>query len=178
MSPTLTAILDLVLVALLGAVLVYAVLLNRQIIRLRESKGELSDLIRGLNEAMAKADSGVRGMRKAASEVGEGLRDTVVKAATLRDELSMIVETGESLADRLGSPGERSRGSGSGRAVSAPASRPALIDETLAAARAEASRRPSPQPSMDEEPLPPREEREGNLSRAERELMRAIENRR
>jgi len=178
MTSTLTVILDLVLVALLGAVLVYAVLLNRQIIRLRESKGELNELIRGLNDAMAKADSGVRGMRKAASEVGEDLRTTVIKASALRDELTMIVETGESLADRLGSSGERSRGSGGGRSVAPPASRPALIDETIAAARAEASRRPSPQPSMDEEPLPPREEREGNLSRAERELMRAIENRR
>lgn len=176
MSPIVSVILDLVLMALLGATLVYAVLLNRQMIRLRDGKSELNELIRGLNDAMLRADSGVKSLRKAASDVGEDLRATVAKAQTLRDELNLIVETGESLADRLGSSSERSRPPVASRPLSAPPSaRPALIDETIAAARAEAQRQ-APPPS--EDPLPPREEREGGLSRAERELMRAIENRR
>lgn len=181
MTPSTAIILDIVLVGLLAVTIVYAILLNRQIVRLRESRSELIELVRGLSEATAKADSSVKGLRKTAAETGDGLQKTIDKAAALRDELSFIVETGEALANRLGNtPSAPERAKPAGPAARGPA-RP-LIDDTLAAARAEASRHDpvpaSPPSRAPVEPAPrPRDASDG-MSRAERELMQAIENRR
>lgn len=183
MSPTLSLVLDLVMVGLLVATIAYAIILNRQIVRLRDSRTELAELIRGLNEANASAEAGVRGMRKTAHETGEQLQRAIDKASALRDELTFIVEAGEALADRIGnasSGGARPAAASSKPAAPAAALRPPpprpLIDETLSAARAEAARREPPPPSATEPPRP-RDGQEG-MSRAERELLQAIENRR
>jgi chromosome segregation ATPase len=186
MSPAYAIILDVVLVGLLIATIVYAIILNKQIVRLRDSRAELAELIAGLNEAMAKADSGVKGMRKTAGDTGEGLQKAIDKAASLKDELNFIIETGEALADRLGlaaSATEKPRAAAV--AASAPALRPpprsSLIDDTLAAARSEASRQSAPGLFADEPEAPssaPARDAQDGMSRAERELMQAIENRR
>ena len=107
MSPLISLIIDLVMVGLLAATIAYAIILNKQIIKLRESRGEMAELIQGLNEAMTKADSGVRGLKKTAADTGEDLQRTVNKAQTLRDELQFMIETADGLANRLGSVGDR-----------------------------------------------------------------------
>ncbi|MEI7608678.1 MAG: DUF6468 domain-containing protein, partial [Rhodospirillaceae bacterium] len=101
MSQTITLILDLVIAGLLVATIVYAIQLNRQLIRLREGRGELEGLIRNFNEATSRAEAGIKTMRRAALETGEGLQKTVERAQSLRDELQFLVEAAESLARRL-----------------------------------------------------------------------------
>ncbi len=101
MSPTLTLALDLLMVILLVATIVYAIILNRQIVRLRESRGEMIELVKGLNEAMTKAEASVRGLKRTAGETGESLQRTIDKAAGLRDELQFMIEAANTLADRL-----------------------------------------------------------------------------
>ncbi|WP_448188902.1 DUF6468 domain-containing protein [Azospirillum sp. sgz301742] len=172
MSPTVSLVIDLIMVGLLVATIAYAIILNRQIVRLRESRGELAELIKGLNEAMTKADAGVRGMKATAHNTGEGLQKTIDKAGTLRDELQFMIEAGNTLADRLsGYSDERPK----------PSSRPVARTPVLRPVHDEMDEEhlaPPPvrrtQPSADDRP---REGEEG-LSRAERELLRAIENRR
>lgn len=109
MSPTLTLALDLLMVILLVATIVYAIILNRQIVRLRESRGEMVELVKGLNEAMAKAETGVRGMKRTAGETGESLQRTIDKAAGLRDELQFMIEAANTLADRLSGYSDNAR---------------------------------------------------------------------
>lgn len=200
MSPMVSLILDLVIVGLLAATIAYAIILNKQIIKLRESRGEMAELIHGLNEAMSKAETGVRGLRKAASDTGEDLQRTVTKAQTLRDELQFMIEAADTLATRLGNVGDRDGGRGEnarGSAARIPV-KPALAPRPLA--------RPMPVEDHDDDhddaPPPPRLEapqrrgaapeardsqaremtrdpmtRDGeSLSRAERELLQAIEN--
>lgn len=193
MSPTVSLIIDLVMVGLLAATIAYAIILNKQIIKLRESRGEMTELIKGLNEAMVKAETGVRGLKKTAHDTGEDLQRTVNKAQTLRDELEFMIEAADALANRLGTVGDNRP-----KPVSAPrpapkpslSARPAMAPRPLAQIqdgdhdeddddhaplppfRAEPVRRPAPPPE-------PRETmaRDGeNLSRAERELLQAIEN--
>lgn len=193
MSPTVSLIIDLVMVGLLAATIAYAIILNKQIIKLRESRGEMTELIKGLNEAMAKAETGVRGLKKTAHDTGEDLQRTVNKAQTLRDELEFMIEAADALANRLGSVGDnRPKPATAARPAPKPAlsARPAVAPRPLAQhqdgdhdedddheplpppLRAEASRRPVPQPEP-REPMP----RDGeSLSRAERELLQAIEN--
>lgn len=174
MSPTVSLVLDLVMVGLLVATITYAIILNRQIVRLRESRGELAELIQGLNDAMAKADTSVRGMKATAHNTGEGLQKTIDRAATLRDELQFMIEAGNALADRLsGFSDDRAR------PAAKPAAKPAglrpLLDE-LDEGRAAPPPPPVARRALTDDDRP-REGEEG-LSRAERELLRAIENRR
>lgn len=206
MTGTITLILDVVIAGLLIATIFYAFRLNRHIEQLRDSRSDLADLIAGLNEATANAEAAVRGLRKAAGDTGEQLQRTIDKAATLRDELQIMTESGESLANRLDgvarigglamAGADRTRsGAGDGtptvRPVIAP-QRPAAgprvppIDESLmAAARAEAGRT-DPRTAAPAAAAKPKSEGgsgEGGgdgegLSRAERELLQALESRR
>jgi len=139
MSPTLTLVLDLVMVGLLAATIAYAIILNRQIIKLRESRGEMAELVRGLNEAMSRAETGVRGLKKTAHDTGDDLQRTVAKAQTLRDELEFMIEAADAMANRLGNVGgERPK---QGPAVR-PAARPGLSSRPPVASRPIAAPRP------------------------------------
>jgi hypothetical protein len=210
MSPLISIIIDVVMVGLLAATIAYAIILNRQIIALRESRGEMAELIQGLNDAMARAETGVRTLKKAASDTGEDLQRTVNKAQTLRDELEFMIEAADALANRLGGVGERDGGSrrdggrdgGRSTAVAptlasripakAPlvAPRPALRslsvdddhdhdhdDHAPPPARLDAPpRRAAVRAEPQAEPRDPITRDGESLSRAERELLQAIEN--
>ncbi|AWK86808.1 DUF6468 domain-containing protein [Azospirillum thermophilum] len=183
MSPVISLILDVVIVGLLAATIAYAIILNKQIVHLRESRGEMAELIKGLNEAMSKAETGVRGLKKTAADTGEELQRTVTKAQALRDELQFMIEAADALANRLGAVGDGDRLRAA--AAARPAPKPAIT--------ARPAPRPIPVPiddhGEDEDapaslPSPARRSpaadplvREGeSLSRAERELLQAIEN--
>lgn len=207
MTAYLPLIVDGVVVVLLIATIVYAVILNRQLARLRDGRAELADYIKGLNDATANAEAAVRGLRKAAGETGEQLQRAVDKGQALRDELQFMIESGNALADRLGGvsggggadkarydthmdqragemradPRPRSQAAAPLRAA-AP-TRP-LIDESLmAAARAEAARQGGQQAAPTARGGGGANAGSGGgegdgLSRAERELLQALESRR
>jgi hypothetical protein len=122
MSPTIILIFDVVIAGLLIATIVYAIMLNRQLVNLRESRGEMEALIRSFGEATARAESGIKAMKRTAADTGEGLQKSIEKAASLRDELHFLVEAGESLAQRLADAPGAARPSGTAKA--APARRP------------------------------------------------------
>ncbi|MFP5512624.1 MAG: DUF6468 domain-containing protein [Alphaproteobacteria bacterium] len=214
MSPLVSIIIDVVMVGLLAATIAYAIILNRQIIALRESRGEMAELIQGLNDAMARAETGVRTLKKAASDTGEDLQRTVNKAQTLRDELEFMIEAADALANRLGGVGERDGGGrreggerdggrrdGGRSSAVAPAlasripaktplvaPRPALRslpvedehdhdDHAPPPARLDAPpRRAAARAEPAAEPRDPITRDGESLSRAERELLQAIEN--
>ncbi|MDQ2106232.1 DUF6468 domain-containing protein [Azospirillum isscasi] len=139
MSPTLTLVLDLVMVGLLAATIAYAIILNKQIVKLRESRGEMAELVRGLNEAMSRAETGVRGLKKTAYDTGDDLQRTVAKAQTLRDELEFMIEAADAMANRLGNVGgERPKQGPAAR----PAARPGLSARPPVAARPAMAPRP------------------------------------
>ncbi|AWU93985.1 DUF6468 domain-containing protein [Azospirillum ramasamyi] len=199
MSPLVSIIIDVVMVGLLAATIAYAIILNRQIIALRESRGEMAELIQGLNDAMARAETGVRTLKKAAGDTGEELQRTVNKAQTLRDELEFMIEAADALANRLGSVGERDGGRRSNAVAPALASRiPAKAplvapraalrslpveddhdhdDHAPPPARLDAPpRRAVARAEPQAEPRDPITRDGESLSRAERELLQAIEN--
>lgn len=208
MSPLVSIIIDVVMVGLLAATIAYAIILNRQIIALRESRGEMAELIQGLNDAMARAETGVRTLKKAASDTGEDLQRTVNKAQTLRDELEFMIEAADALANRLGNVGDRDGGRDVGRRDSG--ARPAAVAPALASRAPAKAPLVAPRPVLRSLPVeddhdhddhappparldapprravaraePPAEARDPitrdgeSLSRAERELLQAIEN--
>ena len=125
MSPLVTLILDLVIAGLLVATIVFAIQLNRQLVRLREGRSEMEGLIRSFNDATARAEAGIKTMRRAATETGEGLQKSIERAQSLRDELQFLVEAADSLARRLAETPTQARAA----AAPPPPRRPAPADE-------------------------------------------------
>jgi hypothetical protein len=94
-------ILDILVIALLGATIFYAAILSRRLAQLRGDRGELQSAVRALAEAAAKAESSVKGLRNSADEAGGKLQKQIDRAQALRDELTFLVDAGEHLANRL-----------------------------------------------------------------------------
>lgn len=153
-------ILDVLIVVLLCATVVYAAALNRRIVRLRDNRVELELAARAMADAAAKADAGIKGLKLTAGSVGAGIQADIEKARALRDELSFLVEAGEAMAGRL-----EAAASGIGRA--AEKSRPQAAQSQPRAAK--------PQPAK-ADPAAMRRPPEARTDRAKRDLMKAIEN--
>lgn len=101
MSDNFGLILDILVIALLGATIFYAATLSRRLAQLRGDRGELQSAVRALAEAAAKAEASVKGLRNSADEAGGKLQKQIDRAQALRDELTFLVDAGEHLADRL-----------------------------------------------------------------------------
>jgi len=161
---------DLTVAVLLLATIVYVAMLNKRLAMLRNDKAQLEQLVRGLNAAVGGAQSGIAELRQAADELGRDLDKKVTVGQALREDLTYLVERGGSLADRLEGTIRAKRGEMAPRAAEP---RPAAA--------------PRPVPANgDDKVLPLRvevDEKAGNrrappISRAERELIRALGGRR
>ncbi|MGP1396872.1 MAG: DUF6468 domain-containing protein [Inquilinaceae bacterium] len=107
-------ILDILIIVLLMATIVYAGILNRRLSRFRDTKVELERATRSFAEAAVRADAGLRSLREIAGTSGPGLTKAVDRAQTLREELSFLVETAEALAVRLEGAARGAGGPGAG----------------------------------------------------------------
>lgn len=174
----LSLLLDVVIVGLLVATIIYALRLNRQLSAVKESRAELEELVKGFAEATAQADSSVKGMRRTAQESGEALNSLINRAQTLKEEMELIVQAADMLANRLESA------SGKARAAVMPTASPSAAPLTAtpvgtrpvaAPAARPAAASPAPQQSV-----PPTPGMAGGApeprSRAEKELLQALEN--
>ena len=92
---------DLVAIALLGATVFYCVLLDRRLRAMRDGQDGLKDTIYTLNEACDRAAMSVRNLAGATEQVDDELERRLERARALADELGMILESGNNLADRL-----------------------------------------------------------------------------
>jgi hypothetical protein len=98
---TLTLVLDVVLAVLLAATLVYAVVLNRRLVALRDARAEMQGLMASLAASTEQAGSGLESLKVHAEQQGERLRRAADGAKGLADDLAFLVERGTALADRL-----------------------------------------------------------------------------
>lgn len=103
---------DGVLALLLVAVIVVCAFVYRRLGTIKEGQAELRLLVDQLNNAVVEAQRSVANMKQSAAEVESRLQVETRKASTLADELSLITEAGNNLADRIerGLTGTVSRG--------------------------------------------------------------------
>jgi len=107
MSETiLPLILDGLLVVLLLATIVYAMILNRKLNRLRGNHAEMEVFVDKLNVACARAESATAGLRNAGENGKAVFRESASKAEALRDELAFLVERADIVAGRLATASE------------------------------------------------------------------------
>jgi hypothetical protein len=156
---TATLICDITVAILLIATIGYAAVLNRRLAVLREDRAKLEELIQGLNVASVNAQTGIAGLRKATEEVGSDLEKELAASRSLRDDLHYLIERGGAIADRL-------EGAVRARREDAP-----RITEVAAAPRV-GGKVAQLRTGTDAQEAP------SQISRAERELLRALGGRR
>lgn len=116
-------IVDGVLAALLVAAIVVSVIVYRRLSTIREGQEELRQLVDRLNVAVVDAQRSVGNIRQAALDAEEKLENRIKKANSIADELGMITEAGNNLADRI------ERGLTGGRTSQSSATEPAGMED-------------------------------------------------
>ena len=99
--PAMEWLLESVLVLLLGATLFHAVRLERALGVLKRDRVELQELVAGFNASTRQAEVGIERLRAAAEGAGQQIAGKVDLALTLKDDLALLIERGNMLADRL-----------------------------------------------------------------------------
>jgi len=94
-------IVDGLLATLLVAAIIACVLVYRRLGTIRAGQAELKLLVDRLNSAATEAQRSVAGLRTSADEIESRLALERQKASVMADELSMITEAGNNLADRI-----------------------------------------------------------------------------
>lgn len=120
--PPLSLILDIVLLGALGAVMHRAWILSKQFERTRADRAAFEQLISALNIAAGRAEEAIDGLKDAVQSAGDGLQSKVNGARALQAELEIMLQAGDSLAERLQTLAEKGRSS---HAPAEPATRPA-----------------------------------------------------
>lgn len=107
--PELSLLLDIALAGLLAAVIGYAIVLNRNLKALRNSKEELERLLSGFSAATGQAEDAIERAKDAATHNASSLNGIVRKAESLREDLTFLIERGEKIADAMESGIARNR---------------------------------------------------------------------
>lgn len=133
MSPYVGLTFDIIILVALAATMWRAVTLSRQFERMQADRKAFEQLIQALNLAASRAEGAIRAIKDSAIESGGVLQDKVTKARGISDELEIMIQAGDNLAERLQALAEKS-----GRAVGADRAMPeketaATADSKLAA---------------------------------------------
>ena len=97
-------ILECLVAILLVVSIGYSFILNRRLAALRIGQGEMRQVVRALNEAAEKARFSMDQLRRNGLPVIEDLSERTRSARAMADELGLIVESANNLADRLTRP--------------------------------------------------------------------------
>jgi hypothetical protein len=197
-------LLDLTVAALLVATIVYAGRLSRRLSVLRDDRAQLQDMIKGLQKATQQAEDAVGGLRLGAADAGRALHEIVESARVLKADLMFITEKADAAADRLeaalkvqreAAPAEAPAALGAGpgrdprrrpppRAELEPAAADAKAAQSRLSSLLKQAETPPPAPPPRPAPAAPaaapaaEADRAAPQSRAERDLLRALEGRR
>ena len=94
-------LIDGVLAVLLVAVIFVCFFVYRRLGTIKEGQAELRILVDQLNNAVVEAQRSVANLKQSAAEVEGRLQIETRKASSLADELGLITEAGNNLADRI-----------------------------------------------------------------------------
>lgn len=94
-------IIDIVVIALLGATIFYALRLEQKLANMRSAQAALADVIRELNTSATRAEAGIQGLKAAAASSGQALDEKIKRARSLADEIELLLQSGERLGQRL-----------------------------------------------------------------------------
>jgi hypothetical protein len=157
-------ILDLLVAALLATTIVFAVVLNGRLGKLRGDRKALEKLAAAFGESTLRAEHGIKTLQ----QTTDVLQQNLDKAEALKEDLAFLIERGDRAADKLEDLVRATRDT-------------AAAPETQL--RPESQPQPEPAAAVDEEPSltatretsgPVDEDEDDGRSEAERELLKAI----
>lgn len=131
-----TFLFDVVVVGLLITGIFFAVRLNRKLSLIYDNRSELRSMLEQLSVSLSQAEKGITELHGAANSLKNDLETPVIKALTLKDDITFLIERGENLAHQLENHTRK------GRTISKNSSR-ALCDD------AELSTLPESPPSLE-----------------------------
>lgn len=92
---------NIIVILLLIPTIIFALILNKRLEILRNSRADLGRLIEAFNDATTRAEAGIPRLKQAADSAGAQLKDQIQKAQTLRDDMAFMLERAESVMGRL-----------------------------------------------------------------------------
>ncbi|OJX12287.1 MAG: hypothetical protein BGO77_03820 [Caedibacter sp. 37-49] len=95
---TFSIIMDLIAVTLLIATLIYVFILNQQ---LKKNRHQLETFIVNFSSSLNRAESTIKELKELKETVLKSLSEQRLKASALKDELSFLLDRGESIAQQL-----------------------------------------------------------------------------
>lgn len=101
MMTFLPLVMDVIVIALLGATVFYAMRLSKNLQAFRKTKGDLQHLIGDLSGQITQAEMAITGLREAARESGRDLQELISEGNALKDELEMMHDSANRVASRL-----------------------------------------------------------------------------
>lgn len=100
---------DVGMMVMLAATIICALRLNKHLSVFRSNRNEMERLIRELTTQITRAQEGITTLDDISKTQGEDLRKMVAKAQGLMDELSIMTESANSVAERLENSATTSR---------------------------------------------------------------------
>lgn len=100
---------DILITCLLAATIFFAVKLSRHLDSFRSNRADMENLIRELSNQITRAQEGISVLDELSANRGDELRSTISKAQGLSDELQLMTESANSLAERLETMAVRNR---------------------------------------------------------------------
>ncbi len=101
MNPMFSLILDVLILIALGATVFYSINLSKQFNKLQADKKAFENLIRSLNLASSRSESVIKSLKDIALGGSEDLQEKIGRARGMSDELEIMIQAGDSLANRL-----------------------------------------------------------------------------
>ncbi len=113
---------ELLLSGLLALTLLTCIVLERRLAAVRKGQDGLKKMIGELNGAIAGAGASLRALKSAAADAAETLDDRMKRARAISDELALLSNSGERIAQRYDravppSPARGNANNGGGQAL-------------------------------------------------------------
>lgn len=153
MNDMISLALDVVLIGLLIAAIVYAVKLSQHLATLRANRVDMERFVVNFNSTVMRAEASIKGLKQAARSSGDDLEQLIERAHKIAEEMHFLIERADQLASQLSD-------------VAAPA--PAPLPEPLPPAKATSAAETEPKKAPPQAAAKP-------ASAAEQDLMQALE---
>lgn len=101
MNATINLFLDIFILAALSFTVFYSMNLSKQFNKLRADKVAFENLIRSLNLASSRAESVINSLKETALSGSETLQEKISRSRGMIDELEIMIQAGDGLANRL-----------------------------------------------------------------------------
>ncbi|MCL2468709.1 MAG: DUF6468 domain-containing protein [Alphaproteobacteria bacterium] len=98
-----TILLDVVLIGFLIAGVRYAMRLSRQLALMRESRADMERFVLDFNVTIARIEKGIQTMKSTARACGDDLEELIDRGHALKDELQLLSQSADQIANRLAS---------------------------------------------------------------------------